>query len=158
MAKSRVEEWIAEEGLDKISAWARNGLTRADIAKNIGVARSTFSVWVKENPELQEVLKTSSEQADAVIENALYKNAKGFFYDEETVCTVRRVEYENGKRVSEITEPRVVTIKHYQPPETKAAFIWLKNRKPDTWRDKHEIDDPGGQRIAIIGDAEGYAG
>ena len=26
------------------------------------------------------------------------------------------------------------------PPDTAAAFIWLKNRRPDKWRDKHEED------------------
>ena len=30
------------------------------------------------------------------------------------------------------------TIEH--PPDTQAASLWLRNRQPRLWRDKHEID------------------
>jgi hypothetical protein len=30
------------------------------------------------------------------------------------------------------------TIEH--PPDTAAASLWLRNRQPRLWRDKHEVD------------------
>ena len=30
-------------------------------------------------------------------------------------------------------------IEHY-PPDTTAAIFWLKNRQPEKWRDKKEVD------------------
>ena len=29
------------------------------------------------------------------------------------------------------------------PPDTTAAIFWLKNRRPDLWRDKHRIEHSG---------------
>jgi hypothetical protein len=29
---------------------------------------------------------------------------------------------------------------HAYPPDTTAASLWLRNRQPHRWRDKHEID------------------
>ena len=31
------------------------------------------------------------------------------------------------------------------PPDTQAASLWLRNRQPHRWRDRHEVDvaDPG---------------
>ena len=28
----------------------------------------------------------------------------------------------------------------HHPPDTAAASLWLRNRQPKLWRDKHEID------------------
>ena len=33
-------------------------------------------------------------------------------------------------------------IEHY-PPDTTAASLWLRNRQPNKWRDKREIDHGG---------------
>ena len=45
------------------------------------------------------------------------------------------------------------------PPDTLALFFWLKNRKPDTWRDKPK-DDTVDSTVKVIfeGEAEEYAG
>ena len=42
----------------------------------------------------------------------------------------------------------VQTVKHI-PPDTTAQIFWLKNRRPDRWRDKPEpaSDDGGGVQI-----------
>ena len=36
MARSRVEQWLTEEGLLRIQGWARDGLTDKQIAHNMG--------------------------------------------------------------------------------------------------------------------------
>lgn len=42
MAKGKYEQWLTEEGLLQLEAWARNGLTDEQIAANIGCACSTL--------------------------------------------------------------------------------------------------------------------
>ena len=34
---------------------------------------------------------------------------------------------------------RVETVEHY-PPDTTAMIFWLKNRQPDRWRDRAEVE------------------
>ena len=40
---------------------------------------------------------------------------------------------------------KVQTIKHYPPSET-AMIFWLKNRDPENWRDRQEVEHSGGIR------------
>ena len=44
MAKGKYQEWLTEDGLTKLEAWARDGLTDEQIAKNIGIKRPTLYV------------------------------------------------------------------------------------------------------------------
>ena len=66
------------------------------------------------------------------MENALLKRALGY-EAEETTTEIRE---ENGKKTKYIKK----TMRHVLP-DTTAQIFWLKNRRPDKWRDKHEIVD-----------------
>lgn len=76
-AKGKYEYWLTEDGLILLSAWARDGATDEDIAKNIGIAPATLYEWKKRFPEISEALKKNKELADIVIENELYESCKG---------------------------------------------------------------------------------
>jgi hypothetical protein len=67
-----------------VAAWARDGLTDVDIAKNLDIGVSTLHAYKKEHPELLESLKRGKEEADVAVENALYKRALGYEYEEIT--------------------------------------------------------------------------
>ena len=47
--------------LDRIPKWRRNGMTEAQIAKKLGIAMSSFSLYKLKHPEFSEVLKNSKE-------------------------------------------------------------------------------------------------
>lgn len=49
----------------------------------------------------------------------------------------------NGKRIKETVEPVVVEVEKHKPGETTAQIFWLKNRKPDKWRDKQDVQISG---------------
>lgn len=121
--KGKYDEWLTEEGLLKIGAWSRDGLTQEDIAHNCGCSVSTFKEWVNRFPALAAVYKNARAVADIRVENALYKRATGYEYEEVT-----REEGPKGVTVRYVTK--------HVPPSEVAAFFWLKNRKPDVWRDK----------------------
>lgn len=123
MSKPRkVKEWLTEEGLAKLEGWARNGLTEEQIASNCGVTRLSLYNWRKKYPEIQNALRKGKEVIDLQVENALLKAAMGYDYVEEYVDS-------NGvKRAN----------KKHMPPNVLALIFWLKNRKPEQWRDRRD--------------------
>lgn len=137
MAKGKYHEWIEPDGLLKLEAWARDGLTDEQIAQNMGIATSTLYEWKKKFPEITEALKKGKEVVDIQVENALLKRAMGYKYTEITKEPV--VDKETGKTkmvvVKEVTKEVL--------PDVTAQIFWLKNRKPVEWRDKQEIDIAG---------------
>ena len=128
------ERWAREKGLIAIATWARLGLTDFDIAKNIGIHVSTLYEWKKKYQEIADVLKNSKEEADAQVENALYKSACGYDYTE---ITEERVFNQITQQYEMVVTKK--TTKHYQPSNT-AQIFWLKNRQPESWRDRQEIN------------------
>lgn len=129
MAKGKYEYWLTPEGLLKLEGWARDGLVDKQIAANIGVSERTFTNWKSKYPSISSVLKKGKEVVDRQVENALLRRALGYEYEEV------KEKYEYG----EITE-RTVTKKEVVP-DTTAQIFWLKNRKPDKWRDKPDYED-----------------
>ncbi len=125
MAKSKVEYWLTDEGLLLIGAWARDGLTDEQIAHNIGIRRETLIAWKKKYSNISNTLKKNKAVVDFEVENALLKRALGYEYTE-----TKTIVSENGIK-TETTTKQVV-------PDTTAQIFWLKNRKPDDWRDKRE--------------------
>lgn len=157
MAKSTIAEWEEADKLLLLEAWARDGLTDIQIAENIGINVRTLYLWKKKSIPIFQSLKVGKEVADIEVENALRKKALGFREKEQTVSTRKTVEYDNGKRVREITEPIVTEVERYYPPDTTAQIFWLKNRKPKQWRDKQEqkVDMTEAVRIVDnIGDSD----
>ena len=126
MAKGKYQEWTTSDGLLLVEGWARNGLTDEQIAQNIGITCSTLYAWENRFPEFLKAIKKGKVPADNFVENALYKRAIGFKYTEtKTEIT------EDGKQ-------KVTTTTKSVPPDVGAIAFWLKNRKPDVWREKRE--------------------
>lgn len=136
MAKRKYEYWLTPEGLIKLEGWARDGLTDEQIAKNIGINRDTLYRWKKAYPDFSDALKRGKEVIDRQVENALLKRALGYTYDEVT--------FEDGVEVKRVRKQVV--------PDTTAQIFWLKNRKPEDWRDKREIikDDDNDQVLLFL--------
>lgn len=108
--------------------YARDGLINEEIATKLGISTTTFYNWQKKYVEFSEALKKGKQVVDAKVEKALLKRALGYDYEEIKV-TVN----ESGQKKVEKTKKQV-------KPDTTAQIFWLKNRLPDKWRDKHEID------------------
>ena len=69
----------------EVAAWARDGLIDEQIAQNLGVAASTFATYKNKYPELSETLKRNKAIVDIEVENALFKRALGYTYEEVTI-------------------------------------------------------------------------
>lgn len=121
-----------------LRGWARDGLTDEQIAKNMGVASSTYYKWQLDHAEIAEALKKGKAPVDIEVEDALLKRAKGYDY-EEVITEV----YGDGKK-------HVKKIKKHMPPDVGAIVFWLKNRKRNLWRDRPENDGEKVEPVNII--------
>jgi len=250
--KGKYHEWLTPEGLIKLEGWARDGLSDEQIAHNIGITKTTLYDWKKRYPDFSAALKRGKEVVDREVENALYKRAVGFEYEEivyerisdtgeakrhDGVQELTQKEWEmcqayfdyrccycgstgeitkdhlkplkmGGKmnivnivpacrscnsskkdrqwqewytKSSNFNQARYEKIVKYTPfaskmvdllksdvdgelvvtkktrkfvvPDTTAQIFWLKNRKPEDWRDKRQIDaDVKALPVQIIDD------
>ena len=127
MANGKYRQWLEPEGLTLLEGWARDGLTDEQIAGNIGINTSTLYDWKNKFPKISEALKKGKEVVDIQVENALLKRALGYDFQETRVEKSDK----DGTKI-------IQTLKHI-PADTTAQIFWLKNRRPDKWRDKPEI-------------------
>lgn len=143
MAKGKYQEWLEQDNLIKLEAWARDGLTDEQIANNMGIVTSTLYAWKNRYKEISEALKRGKEVVDIEVENSLLKAAKGYFVDEEKTY----ISEVNGV----VTKRKEIT-KKYIAPNTTAQIFWLKNRKPIEWRDKVFSENYNVDKVIIEGE------
>lgn len=129
MAKGKYHEWLTPEGLLKIEAWARDGLTDEQITKNIGIRRETLYAWINKYPNISNALKKGKEVVDIQVENALLKRALGFEYEEREEF----IEDVDGTK-----KKRVRVLKKRALPDVAAIIFWLRNRKRGIWSNNPE--------------------
>lgn len=101
----------------------RLGATDVQLADFFEVHVDTIYEWKKQHPDFLEATKAGKAQADQMVEQALFQRAIGYSHKETKLFC------HEGAIVAEDI------VKHH-PPETTACIFWLKNRKPDQWRDK----------------------
>jgi hypothetical protein len=70
------------------------------------------------------------------VERSLYERANGYNYDAVKIFMPA------GSK-----QPVVVHYIEHCPPDVGAAFIWLKNRDPERWRDVQNVEHVMGKYI-----------
>lgn len=138
MAKGKYAEWLTDDGLLKLEAWARDGLTDEQIAAKMGIAVKTLYRWKEQHSQICQSLKRGKEVVDVEVENALLKRALGYSYNEVT-----------HERVGDQMVPTKIVTKEVAP-DTTAQIFWLKNRKPDMWGDRISISS----EVVIVDDID----
>ena len=123
--KSKYDELVAPK-LDTIEGLYREGWTLAAIANFLGISERTLCNYKNQYEELANALKRGNDDAIYAVENALFRSAMGYHYEEEELL-------KNGV---------VATVKKYAKPNVNAQIFFLKNRARDKWKDKvdHEVD------------------
>lgn len=111
----------------------RLGATDVELADFFEVALSTLNKWKLSHKEFSESIKSGKTLGDAEVADKLFKRATG--YSHEAV----KIFNDEGR-------PLIVPYTEHYPPDTTAAIFWLKNRRPDLWRDKvqQEVQHSGG--------------
>lgn len=121
----------------KLAYWcARSGLIDTEIAAELGIAISTFYKWRKAHPEFAEALDAGKDIPDEKVEQALYKRAIGYEYEETKIKDTIK-----GEETTHSTLQMA--------PDTTACIFWLKNRRPERWRDKHDVEHGGNVTVVL---------
>lgn len=110
----------------------RCGMTDKEIAKDLGIAESTLHKWKLDKPGFSESLKENKYFVDSLVEDSLLKRAIGYKIEERKVTEGVDMRGNPANKV-ETTTKQVI-------PDTTAQIFWLKNRQPDQWRDKHNLE------------------
>lgn len=97
--------------------------TDAEISEFLGIGTTTIHRWKVKYPEFREAIAEGKARADAKVAEALYERATGATVWEDTLDK----------------EGRTHRLEKRLAPDTAAAFIWLKNRRPQDWRDRTEL-------------------
>jgi len=126
--------------------YAELGATLSEMARLFGVCDKTVDTWLIAHPDFREAVKIGAEVADERVKQSLYHNAIGYshpavkiFCDPKTGRT-KEVPY----------------IEHHKP-DTVAGIFWLKNRRPDEWRDVKAVEHSGTvkhKHVSELTDAE----
>ena len=109
------------------------GATDREIADFFEVDERTINRWKAENDEFCQSLKVGKASSDDRVEQSLYRRAVGYSYVGQ-----KAFHYQG-----QITKADVV---EHVAPDVTACIFWLKNRRPEQWRDKP--DGPGGDHLA----------
>ena len=143
MAKGKFQKWLEPDGLLLLEGWARDGLTDEQIAHNCGVNTATLYDWKNKHPKISEALKRGKKVVDIQVENALLKRALGYRYEE--VTREKTLDTETGFSCLTVTKKVTKEV----VPDTTAQIFWLKNRRPDKWRDKPSERPPDDKMTTI---------
>jgi len=118
------------EFVEQARKLAALGATDREVAEFFDVDERTLYRWKHEHEAFCQALKVGKDTADQRVEQALYRRAIGYTQDDTHFSSYEGV----------VTQtPYVKQV----PPDTTAAIFWLKNRKPDEWRDKAHVEHGG---------------
>jgi transposase len=106
------------------------GATDEDLAEFFEVSIRTIARWKTKHEEFCQALKEGKSEADDRVERSLYQRATGYTHDAEKIFNNQGEILRAGYR------------EHY-PPDTTAAIFWLKNRRPEQWREKQQLEHTG---------------
>lgn len=120
----RPSEFVSAD-IPKIAELARQGATDAEIADYIGVHVNTIGRWKQQHREFRWALKKGREIADERVEASLYRRALGYELRTEKIFC----------KDGEVTR---VPQTEYVQPDVTAQIFWLKNRKPQEWRESRD--------------------
>lgn len=104
------------------------GATPLHVASLLEVSEQTVYDWMGSHPEFRAAMEQGRRDADANVARSLYKKATGYTHQ-----AMKVFQYQG--------EPVVVPYVEVVPPDTEAAKFWLKNRQPDQWKEKVEIEE-----------------
>jgi transcriptional regulator with XRE-family HTH domain len=130
------------EYCDQALKLTRLGATDKDLAGFFGVSVSAINRWKLQYPEFRESLKEGKQVADAEVAESLYRRALGYSHDAVKIFLDKN------------SKPIIVPYTEHYPPDTVACIFWLKNRRPELWRDRPSEEDttplPTGVQLKIV--------
>ena len=137
---ARISEYNVKTHCPIAKKLAGKGFIDVEIAEIMGISERTLNNWKEKYPEFMQSIKDGKEGPDDLVEKSLFERATGYTFDSEKIVTLSM-----GQGLG--TEVERVPIKEHCPPDVTAQIFWLKNRRPDRWRDRQEVEHSGSVQI-----------
>ena len=149
--------------LDDIASMVKNGITTAEIAKELGISKNTFFRYIErgkngEKPyvRLSDCYTRAQGEANEEVKGALLRLATGYTISLKKTFKVREVEYDDyGKKIREYEHLVQGEDEMHVPANVMAQQFWLCNRDSDNWQyhgpDKNkDKDDDKNSETGIV--------
>lgn len=118
------DEFVGQ--VEKLCAF---GATDIEIADFLEVDVSTIYRWKNTHPEFCEAVRAGKDACDERVVRSFYNRCVGYSYDAVKIFMPASAE-----------SPVYAPYREHVPPDPGAALNWLKNRRGDEWRDKHDVE------------------
>ena len=133
------------------------GATNDTLAERFEVCPRTIDNWIATIPEFSDAVRQGREVADEAVVSALFARATG-------------MEQKMTKVFCHRGQPVTATYTAQLPPDVRACIFWLRNRRPEQWRENRplveEVEDDdalvraldaGSEQARLAAIAEGAA-
>jgi hypothetical protein len=102
------------------------GATNEALAGRFEVCRRTIDNWIATIPEFSDAVRYGREVADEAVISALFARATG-------------MEQKMTKVFCHRGQPVTANYTVQLPPDVRACFFWLRNRRPEQWRENRPL-------------------
>jgi hypothetical protein len=102
------------------------GATNDTLADRFEVCRRTIDSWIATIPEFSNAVRQGREVADESVVSALFARATG-------------MEQKMTKVFCHRGQPVTANYTVQLPPDVRACIFWLRNRRPEEWREKRPL-------------------
>ena len=102
------------------------GATNDTLAERFEVCRRTIDNWIAAIPDFSHAVKQGREGADEAVISALFARATG-------------MEQKMTKVFCHRGQPVTANYTVQLPPDVRACFFWLRNRRPEQWRENRPL-------------------
>lgn len=137
---ARISEYNTKIHCSVAKRLAGKGFIDSEIAEIMGISERTLNNWKEKHPEFMQSLKDGKEEPDQAVERSLFERATGYVN-------------KNAVKIfmpANAEEPVYAPYEEHVAPDVTAQIFWLKNRRPDRWRDRQEVEHSG--TVQIIDD------
>jgi hypothetical protein len=115
------------------------GATDAEVAAFFDVSDQVLNRWRVQSELIAKALKIGKVPSDQRVERSLFDRAVG--------CERPMIKIFFNPRTGQVVEH------HYMekyPPDPLSCIFWLKNRKPDSWRERYDAPPVDPQEAAVL--------
>lgn len=149
------DELNMESRLKTIEGWAKNGMTNEEMYNALNVSKDVFYRWRKEKPEFKAALMKGKFESNGEILNSAFKQATGYYQTVTEPFKLRTIEEfvdpETGRASLHEVEVMVDhTYNKFFPPTTAMAIFMLKNRIPQDYKDKQDLNHMGAVGVTLV--------
>lgn len=134
MGRQSIDEQL-ERDLDRIKSMVKNGFTDKEISEELGIGYSTWKNKKSQNKLIKAAIDEVKDTRNQEVEEALFKNCKGYHYYEEVPTKVKEEVVNEKGTVLTVERVVVSNVKKWKPADLAAQKYWLNNRKKATWKE-----------------------